>query len=66
MKKKKDNSLIEKIGMINQLWDKGEYFVPQMPEREMFEINEENEELFEDIYLDNNSSWLLWELEMME
>lgn len=66
MKKKKDMSIASKIALINQLWDKGEHFMDQMPEREMYEIDESNADLFDDVYLDENSSWLLWELEMME
>lgn len=66
MKKKKEMSIASKIALINQLWDKGEYFVDQMPAREMYEIDESNADLFDDVYLDENSSWLAWELEMME
>lgn len=66
MKKKKYMSIASKMALINQLWDKGEHFVSQMPEREMFDITDDNAEMFDDIYLDDNASWVLWELEMME
>lgn len=66
MKKKKENSLFEKIGIINLSWDRCEVYIAHMPDREMFEINEDNADMFDDIYLDDNASWMLWELEMME
>lgn len=64
---KKEKSLNQKLAEINGMWDRCEFYVVNMPDREMFDCdNPDHEELLEYIYLDDNPDWTAWELELMD
>lgn len=78
MSKKDDRAISQKIADINALWDNEELFATNMPNREMYcthryWFNDDescdcnaDEQLIESIWLDSNTDWLAWELELME
>lgn len=71
---KKEKSLNQKLAEINSLWDNAETYVEFMPKREMYYCSGEDcncdsdefRQLIDAIYLDENTDWLAWELELME
>ena len=71
---KKEKSLNQKLAEINSLWDNAEVYVDFFPEREMYYCpggdcncdSDEFHQLIDSIYLDDNTDWLAWELELMD